>query len=178
MDIDAILAERRGVRLDICCGANKQGPEWVGLDIQPLPGVDLVWDVNRHPWPIPDEAVIQAIASHVVEHIPACVITDSGTRFPFLEFMDEVWRILKPDAQFALAYPHGSSQGFLQDPTHCHAINETVWAYFDPLEPNTGGMLYKFYRPKPWKLVHLSWSPAANVEVILIKRRDDRSYHE
>jgi hypothetical protein len=178
MDIAAFLDERRGIRLDIACGMAKQSPDWVGLDRLAMPGVDIVWDINDHPWPLPDECVIQALASHIVEHIPACSTVGGHTRFMFIEFMDEVWRILRPEAQFALSYPHGNSQVFLQDPTHCHAMNEVVWAYFDPLEPNTRGLLYKFYHPKPWKITHLSWSPMANVEVVLVKRRDDRSYHE
>jgi SAM-dependent methyltransferase len=175
MDIDRLIADKGGIRLDIGCGANKQ-KGFVGMDHQPLEGVDVVWDWNQHPWPFPDESVLQAVASHVVEHIPTVALVDGHTRLPFIEFMNEVWRILKPGGQFAIAYPHGSSQGFLQDPTHCHALNETTWAYFDPLEPNTQGMLYKFYRPLPWKIDHLSWSPAANVEALLSKRMKDRSY--
>lgn len=170
-----IIRDEGGIRLDIGCGQNKQRG-FVGMDIFQFEGVDIVWDWNVHPWPLPDESVLTAIASHVVEHIPTVAIIGTGTRLPFIEFMDEVWRILKPGGQFAVVYPHGSSQGFLQDPTHVHAMNEVVWAYFDPLEPNTGGMLYKFYRPLPWKIEHLTWSPAANVEAILSKRLRDRSY--
>ena len=77
-----------------------------------------------HPWPLPDACVIQAICSHVVEHIPPTVVTDSGTRFPFIEFMDEVWRIMMPDGQFAISLPYGTSAGMLQDPTHVNFCNE------------------------------------------------------
>jgi len=176
MNIERLLEKRSGIRLDIGCGAHKQGPDWVGLDIQKLPGVDIVHDINVHPWPLPDESVLMAIASHLVEHIPPVQVTKRGTRFPFIEFMDEVWRVMKFDGEFAIACPHGSSQGYLQDPTHCNPINETTWAYFDPLEPNSRGLLYPFYKPKPWKIKVLAWAPNANVEVVLIKRREDSSY--
>lgn len=178
MNLEKLLAFKAGIKLDIACGAHKQGLDWVGMDIQDLPGVDVIHDLNVHPWPLPDECVLQAVASHIIEHIPAVIIDQGVTRFPFLEFMDEVWRVMKFDGAFALAYPHGSSQGFLQDPTHIHAMNETVWAYFDPLEPHTQGFLYQFYRPKPWKIESLFWNPAGNCEVLLIKRREDRSYYE
>jgi len=174
MDNNNLIKAKGGIRLDICCGANKQGPTWTGIDIQPLPGVDIVHDVNVHPWPLPDDCVLMAVASHVIEHIPACIIDGGKTRFPFIEFMDEVWRVMKPDGEFAMVYPHGNSQGFLQDPTHVHAINENVWYYFDPLSMN--GALYGFYRPLPWKLKHISFDPSTNVEVVLIKRRMDKSY--
>lgn len=176
MDIDNLLQERSGIKLDIACGDHKQGPDWVGLDIRDLPGVDIVHDVNRHPWPLPDACVLMAVASHLIEHIPPVAVTAKGTVFPFVEFMDEVWRVLRYDGEFAVAYPHGSSQGFLQDPTHCNACNETTWAYFDPLEPTTGGALYRIYKPRPWRIKYLAWSPAANAEVVLVKRREDVSY--
>ncbi len=175
LQIAELLKNNSGIRLDIGCGANKQ-PHFVGMDIQPLPGVDIVHDWNIHPWPLPNECAIMAMASHVIEHVPKVIIDGGKTRLPFIEFMDEVWRILKPDAEFAIACPHGSSQGFLQDPTHCNPLNEATFAYFDPLEPNTNGLLYNFYRPKPWRIKYLSWSPAANIEVILCKRRIDKSY--
>lgn len=173
MDIAQIVKERGGIRLDIACGAHKQDATWLGLDIQPLPGVDVVWDINVHPWPIPDDVAWMALASHIIEHIPTVVIDGGKTRFPFIEFMDEVWRIMKVGGQFAIAAPHGSSQGFLQDPTHCHALNETTFAYFDP-DATDGSLLYNFYKPKPWQIKNLTWSPAANIEVVLVKREDIR----
>lgn len=166
------LEQLSGISLDIGCGANKQ-PNFFGIDIQDLPGVDLIWDFNIIPWPLPDECALRAMASHIVEHVPPVSLENGKTRFPFIEFMDEVWRLLKVDGEFMIACPHGSSQGFLQDPTHCNALNEATWAYFDPYENNTGGMLYQFYKPKPWRIKYLSWSPAANIEVVLVKRALD-----
>lgn len=162
MDIDALLAEKSGIRLDIGGGANPQ-PGFVNLDKRGLPGVDIVHDVEEFPWPLPDECVLVAMASHLVEHInPA----GGG----FIRFMDEVWRVLKPGGEFAISCPHGSSQGYLQDPTHCNQVNEATWSYFDPECPRTGGALYAIYQPKPWRVKYLTWSPNANIEVILVKR--------
>ena len=178
MSVRDIVADKSGIQLDIGCGHNKQGPDWVGLDVQDLPDVDIVHDFNQHPWPLPDECAIRAICSHVVEHIPPIAITDSGTRFPFIEFMDEVWRVMKPDGQFAVSLPYGTSPGMLQDPTHCNWCNENTWLYFDPLSGKDDGVLYRFYQPKPWKLVNLFWDPSGNMEVLMIKRREDSSYYE
>lgn len=170
-DIKSLLKERGGIRLDIGCGRNKQAPDWVGIDARDLPGVDIVHNVEVYPWPLPDECATVAVASHLVEHI-------NPHGGGFIRFMDEVWRVLKPGGQFAIATPHGASPGYLQDPTHCNPCNEATWAYFDPLEPNTGGGLYRIYRPKPWQIKSLAWDPAANIEVVLVKRREDRSYYE
>lgn len=160
--VDEIIAANSGIRLDIGCGANKQDG-FVGLDIRPLDNVDIIWDFEELPWPLPDESVLVAMASHVVEHI-------NPHKFGFVRFMDEVWRILKPGGEFAIATPHGSSQGYLQDPTHCNPCNEATWAYFDP-EHQSG--LYNIYQPKPWRIKYLTWNPAANIEVIMVKRDDN-----
>jgi SAM-dependent methyltransferase len=176
VEIAALLKEKGGIRLDIACGATKQ-PGFVGMDMLPLENVDVVHDVLNFPWPLPDECALVAVASHIIEHIPAVARENGRTWLPFMRFMDECWRVLKYDAQIAISYPHGDSQGFLQDPTHCHAMNEAVWVYFDPLESNTAGRMYQLYRPKPWKIETLSWVPTDNVEVILRKRREDPSYY-
>ncbi len=170
----ATIAAYSGIRLDIGCGAHKQ-PSFVGMDIRPLPGVDIVHDINVHPWPIDDETVLVAMASHLVEHIPPMAIIDGRTHMMFIEFMDEVWRVLKVGGEFAMALPHGNSQGYLQDPTHCNACNEHTWMYFDP---ENGGILYPIYNPKPWNIKFLSYNPAANMEVVLVKRADDPAYHQ
>lgn len=167
--IEQILVDAGGIQLDIGCGAHKQ-PGYVGMDIQALPGVDIVHDFEKYPWPLPDECCIRVIASHVVEHV-------NPVKFGFIKFMDEIWRVLKYDGQLAISTPYATSKGYFQDPTHVNPCNEVTWAYFDPLEPNTQGLLYKFYKPKPWKLIHLSWDPTANIEVLMNKRREDRSYY-
>lgn len=164
------LDDHKGILLDIACGANKQ-QGYVGLDIQPLEGVDIIQDINVHPWrDLEDECVLRSVASHIVEHIPPVQVTSEGTRFPFIEFMNEVWRITKVGGQLAIVAPHGYSSGYLQDPTHCNALNETTWSYFDPFEPRAGGILYPFYRPKPWRVSYLSWDPSSYLEVVLVKR--------
>lgn len=174
--IKAILKEKGGIQLDIGCGHNKQAG-FVGMDIQPLDNVDIVHDFLVFPWPLPDNSVVRAMASHIVEHIPPVMVTrEDGTWFPFLEFMDEVWRVMQPDGQFAISMPYATSAGMYQDPTHCNFCNENTWLYFDPINSRDGGVLYKFYRPKPWQLEGISFDPAGSMEVLMRKRRVDRSY--
>ena len=169
--IERLINDRGGIQLDIGCGRARQ-PDWVGMDIQDLPNVDIVHDWNDIPWPLPDESCVRAMASHVIEHVPP---HNNG----FINFMNEVWRVLKPDGRFAISMPYATSPGMYQDPTHCNFCNERTWLYFDPLDPVDSG-LYQFYRPKPWKIA--TWpvfsNPNGNMEVLLIKRREDISYHE
>src|SRR3990167_3541145 len=85
---------------------------FINVDIQDLPGVDVVWDLEKFPWPFPDNCADLLIASQLVEHINP----HGGI---FIKFMDEAWRILKPKGQFMIATPYAGSIGYWQDPTHC-----------------------------------------------------------
>lgn len=163
--VDEILKKKGGINLDIGCGANHD-PRMVGMDMQDLPGVDIIHDWNNYPWPLPDECAVWVQAIHVIEHVDPA---NGG----FLRWMDEVWRIAKVGAQFRLIYPHFLSEGFGQDPTHCNPSNQSTLYYFCP--DHFSG-LWNFYRPKPWRIAkdhrgqeQLYWSRSANVEALMIK---------
>ena len=156
-----------GIKLDIGCGGNKQ-KGFVGMDIRAMDGVDIVQDLETQPWGLPDESVSFAVACHVLEHI-------NPAKFGFVNFMNEVWRIMKTGGQFMISVPYAGSIGYWQDPTHVNGINEVTFAYFDPLDRSG---LWGIYKPKPWKIVpgSLSWSLEGNLEVVLEKRIVDKSY--
>lgn len=166
-DIKSLLKAKSGIKLDIGCGASKQS-EFVGIDMLALPGVDIVHDIEVTPWPLPDNCVMTAVASHVLEHI-------NPHKGVFINVMDEIWRVLKPGGHFAFVVPYAGSHGFYQDPTHCNPINETTMAYFDPLHESG---LYQFYKPKPWKIARQYMDRNGILEVLLVKREEDPSYKE
>ncbi len=170
--IEELLKEKTGVNLDIGGGGTPQ-PGSINIDILDLPEVDIVWDLEQTPWPIPDECVHKAYASHVLEHI-------SPIKGTFINVMNEIWRVLKPGGQFAFVVPYGSNELYVQDPTHCNPISEITMYYFDP-DPDgkfAGQSLYRFYQPKPWKIQFMAYERNGVLEVLLQKRKDDRSYHE
>lgn len=196
VDIDKLLKDNAIVKLDIGCGASKQ-PGFIGIDYFQYGPVDIVWDIERTPWPMPSDCVQTAIASHILEHInphsgdkrlngllelliEKKIFTkkesDDYLGLPgpaFMNVMDEVWRVMKVGGQFAFVVPHAASPGFQQDPTHINMINETTLMYFDPLHPSG---LYGFYRPKPWKIEKMYASMNGLLEVVLVKRPWDKTY--
>lgn len=198
-DIKKLLTQNAGIKLDVGCGANKhQG--FIGMDYREMPGVDIVHNLEQFPFPLPDESVTLAVSSHVVEHlnphygdarvypliellIKKKIITpkevskyigDTENLPRFFGFMNEMWRILKVDAEFAMTFPYALSHGMYQDPTHINFINETTWDYFDPLSQNN--FLYYIYKPKPWRVKIKNYNQTGNMEVVLVKRRMDKSY--
>lgn len=194
-DVEKLIASNAGIKIDIGCGAAKN-KGFLGIDYRPLPGVDIVHDLESFPWPLPDECALVAVSSHVVEHInphhgDSRVLglinlllnkglisekdvelfigeKDPGPRF--MRFMDEVWRILKPGGEFAMVFPYAGSPGYWQDPTHVNGINEVTFWYFDPEEPHLQGDLYTFYRPKPWQIKMSAYAKGGNMEIVLVKR--------
>ena len=64
-----LAAELREVRtLDIGCGPHKLNGA-VGIDLRPLPGVDLVQDLDQHPWALPANQYDFIRCQHVIEHL-------------------------------------------------------------------------------------------------------------
>ena len=187
-----------GVRIDVGCGANPI-PGFIGMDIRDVPGVDIIVDLEKFPWPVPNEVASTVACSHVLEHIVpqkvdarvVCLIdllkkkkilTDAEIKTAigdykfestFIRFMDEVWRILKPGGEFLIRVPYAGTIGYYQDPTHVNMLTEATFMYFDPFHPSN---LFKIYRPKPWEIKHCFYDTEAIMEILLIKRREDKSF--
>jgi len=152
------MEEKKGIMLDVGCGNAKQ-PNFVGLDIRALPGVDIVHDMEKIPYPIEANSCLKILASHVVEHI-------NPAKFGFVNVMNEWWRLMKADGELMIAMPYAWSFGYIQDPTHCNPCNEATFQYFDPEYP-----LYQIYKPNPWKIIKgfPEWQNNGNLNVIMRK---------
>lgn len=126
------------LKLDLGCGKNpKEGFE----------GVDLYGDKAKHkvdlfkfPWPFADNSVDEIHASHFLEHIPAREVEERDSAgadvAPFIgqdmlfAFMDECYRILKPDCWMHIVVPSGRSNRAFWDPTHRRFFMQETFLYF------------------------------------------------
>ena len=133
--------------LDIGCGLtpkNLFNAEVVfGIDIRD--GVDLnvvARDLVVETIPFPDNFFDALTAHDFVEHVPR-IIYNPNRRFPFIELMNEIYRVLKPGGNFLSftpAYPHAEA---FRDPTHVNIItDQTFPVYFDNV--NIWGKMYGF----------------------------------
>jgi len=167
---ELLKKKNQGIKLDLGCGENKQGPDWVGMDFRKVKGVDIVHNLTKFPFPLPNDCASIIVASHVLEHI-------SKENWTMMNFFDELWRILKPGGEWMIAVPYGTSRGYTQDPTHVSQVNEILFTYFAPTDRATGGHLYRIYRPLPWHIKIMTWNETGNLECVLKKIPIEKDYN-
>lgn len=121
---DQYVSDRKGddIYVNLGCGRSNR-PEFYGIDIQDIPGVDMVADLSNG-IPLPDKSVDVAFANDFLEHIPM------GT--PGIKIMEEIHRVLKLGGIFRFEVPStdGNNIGAFQDPTHVSFWNQTKFNYF------------------------------------------------
>lgn len=106
------------VKIDLACGQRKQ-PGHLGVDIAKMPGVDIVCDLNKYPWPMDSNSVDEIFCSHYIEHVEDLV-----------KFMNEIYRVLKMGGFVKFMAPYYNSIRCWQDPTHKNAISENAFFYY------------------------------------------------
>lgn len=109
------------LKLDLGCGqVPREG--FKGVDLH-APKVDFRVNLFKYPWPFKAESVDEIYSSHFFEHIP------KGLR-PF--FMDECYRILRPEGKMTIIVPYWQSMRSIQDFTHeWPPISESSFVYFN-----------------------------------------------
>ena len=122
--------------LDLGCGTSPANPflakETLGCDLRGSEdGLITAVDLFNDPIPFASESFDYASAFDFIEHLPrVCNSTSGRTRFPFIEFMDEVERILKPGGFFLARTPAVFSKQAFQDPTHVNFITEDTFPFY------------------------------------------------
>lgn len=108
------------LKLDFGCGPHKR-EGFIGVDRIAFAGVDQVVDLTKAPWPWRDNSVGEAVASHFVEHLTAIQRT---------LFVNELHRVLAPDAKCQVIIPHWASCRAYGDPTHQWPPVSEFWFYY------------------------------------------------
>lgn len=106
-------------RLDIACGDNKTSG-FFGVDIAKTKDVDVVYDLEKFPWPFPDNSVDEVVCNHYIEHTK-----------DLIAFMNELYRVMAPGATAIIRAPYYNSMRAWQDPTHTRAISEATFLYYN-----------------------------------------------
>ena len=146
-------AQRPTRHLDLGCGAVPRNPyrrdEAHGIDIALPAGVDtrLFRSANLAVEPIPhaDSSFDSISAFDFIEHVPRVLQTPDGrgTRFPFVELMGEIHRVLEPDGLFYAVTPAWPRVEAFQDPTHVNVLTEGTAGYFCGADPGARAYGYR-----------------------------------
>lgn len=97
---------------------NKTEPGFTTMDI--LPSADIVADLEKKPWPVPDNSVDHLYAANILEHLHDPV-----------GVMEEIYRICKDGATVGIHVPYFKSTAQFKQPTHVTAFTERSFEYFD-----------------------------------------------
>jgi SAM-dependent methyltransferase len=176
-------------RLNLGCGHDIR-PGWLNLDVAPLPGVDVVHDLQQPPLPFADDRFELILCQDVLEHVD------------LVPTLRDLHRVLAPGGRLELRSPHFTSQAFHADPTHRRCFSVETFDFFIRGAPLGRDYYFDFHfsaidrrritfhrrRSEPWNwliepLVNASaWLqsyyeatgfsrlfPALNVEVTLVK---------
>lgn len=141
------------IHLDLGCGPVPRNPygraKLCGIDIRADLAVDpaieiLAANLSCEPIPYPDSHFDSLSAYDFLEHVPRVSLDHATktTRFPFIELMNEVWRVLKPGGLFYAVtpgYPHANT---FVDPTHVNFLTAGTSRYFAGADPK--GRMYGF----------------------------------
>lgn len=139
------LSESR--TLDIGCGTKPRNPfkakELHGIDIRENLTANIRHaDLTVDSIPYPNEYFDYVSAHDFLEHVPR-ILYCPKRRFPFVELMNEIWRVLKPHGMFFSFTPVYPFSPVFRDPTHVNIISyETFSMYFD--EKIRGARMYGF----------------------------------
>lgn len=120
--------------LDLGCGIEPRNPfgtkNIYGIDIRSSDNPNILSaDLFCSPIPFASDKFDFVCAYDFIEHIPRTVIQES-TRFPFIDLMSEIHRVLKPGGLFYSHTPAYPFKQAFQDPTHVNIITEDTFPIY------------------------------------------------
>jgi SAM-dependent methyltransferase len=132
--------------LDLGCGTAPRNPygcdALYGIDIRDgltAPGVTAIVAANlsMDPIPFPEQHFDSVSAYDFLEHVPRVALdhVNRTSRLPFIELMNEVWRVLKPGGRFYAVFPAYPHPLAFCDPTHVNVLTSRSHRYFAGPDP-------------------------------------------
>jgi predicted SAM-dependent methyltransferase len=105
------------LKINLGCGTNILAG-WVNLDCKPLPGIDVVHDLNLLPLPFDNASVDEILCEDVLEHVN------------YAPLLKECHRVLVSGGQLRIEVPHFTSSNNFVDPTHRNLFSIKTFNFF------------------------------------------------
>lgn len=137
----------------------KRLANYVHVDIVSGPTIDVVWDLNKIPWPWADNEAEHIVAEDVVEHLEINLIA----------FCDEAWRVLRPGGELFVRTPDYRGESSWIDPTHRWHLHEQSFHYIDP--DSQWGQTFPHYTKRKWKIISLGIRGPQNIHALMQPRK-------
>jgi SAM-dependent methyltransferase len=134
------LAAGRGLRLNLGSG-RRPVPGFYGVDRVPLPGVDVVADLDEPLADLPDNSVDEVYTRHALEHVSR-----------LLELLAELHRVTRPGGRLEIVVPHFSNPYGYSDPTHVRFFGLYSFFYFCDPEDQPRRKVPAFYLPQRFRV--------------------------
>jgi SAM-dependent methyltransferase len=138
--------------LDLGCGQRPKNPYGLprvfGVDIRAglqIDGVERIEAANLSSQPIPfEDSQFDSVSAYdFLEHVPRVRVDAQGqTHFPFVQLMNEIWRVLKPGGMLYAVTPAFPHEKAFRDPTHVNIITHKTHRYFT--RPGLEAAMYGF----------------------------------
>jgi len=119
------------IKLDLACGGSeKNGEDYIGVDISDELETDITLDLNQYPWPFENDSIDEIFCRNYIEHIPHDL--NNGNKLDgLIQFMNELYRILKPSGKAVIIAPYCTSIRAYGDPTHLRFISDWTFYYYN-----------------------------------------------
>lgn len=153
------------VHLDLGCGAIPRNPFAAkilyGADFSEFgsrlqDGIHFVSVDLTRSLPFEADSFSSISAYDVLEHIPRWErLPDDSIIFPFVNLMQEIHRVLRPNGIFYAVTPGYPSKAAFQDPTHINYITVETLAYFSGDTVHADNLGYGF--SGKFEVLHNSW---------------------
>jgi len=136
LDLGPIQKAVGPVKLDLGCGNNPLGPDWIGVDAIDYPRVSIVGEALEVLHAIRRESIDAIHASHFLEHVA-----------DLDDMLIAMTAALRASGTLTIHVPHWSNPHFWSDPTHVRAFGLYTFGYlahselFDRELPDYGNRL-------------------------------------
>jgi SAM-dependent methyltransferase len=162
------IADGKGLRLNLGSGRRPR-PGFYSVDHLPLPGVDVVADLNEPLAELPDNSVEAVYSRHTLEHVTA-----------LLPLMAEIHRVCRPEARVEIVVPHFSNPYTYSDPTHVRFFGLYTFFYFADEADQPARKVPGFYVPQRFRIEEVTFSllrhgPVGKLMRLLLGRLINRS---